>query len=241
MIAAMKRRVELSLVLACYNEEQIFEESLRRIARVLERSGYSWEIIFVEDKSTDNTADLVRRWSNTHAHCRALFHSRNRGRGWTVADGIRAAKGTVVGYIDIDCEVSPVYIPQMADLIVAKKADVVIGKRIYRTTVSSLVREVFSLGYQWLANRMLQTGGLDTETGYKFFHRGKILPVLKKTKHPGWFWDTEIMVRARRVGLRIVETPVLFLRRNDKQSTVRPLQDIPNYLISIWKLSRQLG
>lgn len=240
MIAAMKKRLELSLVLACYNEAQIFQSSIRRIIEVLLRSGYQWEIIFVEDKSTDDTAALVAAFCKKNIRCRAIFHSRNRGRGRTVADGIRAAKGTVVGYIDIDCEVSPVYIPQMVAMILDRKADVVIGKRIYRTSFSSLSREVFSLGYRWLADIMLGTGGMDTETGYKFFRRTTIFPVLKKTKHPGWFWDTEIMVRAKQAGLRIKEISVLFLRRGDKQSTVRPLRDIANYLVSLWKFRSQL-
>lgn len=236
----MKRQPDLSLILACYNEASHFAQSIREIEAALKRSIYTWEIIFVEDKSTDVTAQMVLSWSKKHPNCQVIFHPRNWGRGRSVADGIRAAKGTVVGYIDIDCEVSPVYIPEMVGKILSHKADVVIGKRIYRTSFSSLSREIFSLGYQWLANRILGTGGLDTETGYKFFRRVKILPVLRKTKHPGWFWDTEITVRAKRAGLRIVEVPVLFLRKGDKQSTVRPLRDITNYLVSLYRFRKQL-
>lgn len=65
----------------------------------------------------------------------------------------------------------------------------------------------------------------DTETGYKFFNRKKILPIMKRTMHNGWFWDTEIMALAYRAGLRIREEPVLFIRRLDKKSSVRLLHD----------------
>ena len=66
-------------------------------------------------------------------HMRAVFHSRNMGRGSAVRDGLLEATGTVAGFIDIDCEVSPLYIPHMVDLIMKRKADVVIGRRFYRT------------------------------------------------------------------------------------------------------------
>lgn len=232
---------DLSLVLACYNEASHFKESLHQIVGVLERSRYSWEIILVDDHSADATSTLVSEACRKDARLRALFHKVNRGRGHTVADGIRAARGKVVGFIDIDCEVSPVYIPQCVDRIVRSKADVVVGKRIYKTRVASLAREIFSVGYQWLSRRIVDTGGIDTEAGYKFFLRRRILPVLAKTKHPGWFWDTEIIVRARRAGLTVVEEPVLFLRRGDKKSTVEPLRDIVNYLVSLWRFRRELA
>jgi len=230
--------VDVSLILPCYNEAQIFRESVSRIVHTLEATKYSYEIIFVDDKSEDETAKLIRGTIKKNKHMRAVFHSRNMGRGSAVRDGLLEATGTVAGFIDIDCEVSPLYIPHMVDLIMKRKADVVIGRRFYRTNTQSIIREILSRGYRWLADRMVRTGGLDTETGYKFFNRKKILPVLKRTKHNGWFWDTEIMVRAKGAGFDIVEVPVLFLRRFDKTSTVRPFRDIADYLISLWRLRR---
>lgn len=237
----MKRPPDLSLVLACYNEAPLFAQSVREILQVLRRSRYTFEIIFADDKSVDQTAGLIRKACARYPNVRALFHKKNCGRGRTVADGIRAARGTVVGYIDIDLEVSPIYIPEMVRKILDGEADVVIGKRIYRSSVGSLPREIFSLGYQWLADAMIGTGGLDTETGYKFFHRKKILPVVARAQHPHWFWDTEIMVYARRGGLRIAQVPVLFVRRLDKKSSVRMVRDIADYLVNLWRFRGHLA
>jgi hypothetical protein len=242
IIAAMRRQApNVSLVLACYNEAPHFAQSIREFIAVLKRNIYSWEIIFVDDHSGDATPELVAAACRKDARLRALYHKVNHGRGRTVADGIRAARGKVVGFIDIDCEVSPVYIPQCIDRIMRDGADVVVGKRIYKTHVASLFREILSVGYQALAQKIVDTGGIDTESGYKFFQRRRILPVLAKTKHPGWFWDTEIIVRARRAGLRVSEEPVLFVRREDKKSTVQPLRDVVNYLVSLWRFRRELS
>lgn len=240
-VSQMKReKPTVTLVLACYNEALIFAQSVARIREAMDAGKFSYEIIFVDDASTDGTQDLIRNICQRVSSYRVFFHPINRGRGKTVADGIMRARGTVVGYIDIDCEVSPVYIPFIVSQILNKKADIVIGKRYYRTSFASLYREVISRGYQRISDLMLSTGGMDTETGYKFFDRKKILPILKTVEHTGWFWDTEIMVRAKRAGLRITEMPVLFIRRFDKRSSVRVIRDSAAYLIHLWELRNKI-
>lgn len=236
----MGRQPELSLILPCFNESGLFADSVSRIRAVLEASKLSYEVIFVDDKSQDDTVALITRYCAGNRAFRNILHKNNTGRGRAVADGIHTATGTVAGYIDIDCEVDPVYIPAMARMILEGSADVVIGRRIYRTSPGSVFREVLSRGYQWLSDMMIGTGGLDTETGYKFFSRKKILPVLKKTKHPGWFWDTEIMVHAKRAGLRITEEPVLFLRRFDKTSSVNIVRDTVDYMVHLYRFRRDI-
>ncbi len=229
----VRKRIDLSLILPCYNEAGLFADSVRRIKDVLDLSTLTYEIIFVDDASRDATPELIRKATAEHPDFSALFHAKNRGRGRSVTDGLRAARGTVAGFIDIDCEVSPVYIPEIAALILSRKADVVIGHRMYRTSISSIIREVLSRGYRWLSDKMIGTHGRDTESGYKFFNRKKILPVLSKPRSPGWFWDTEIMVYADRAGLSIREFPVLFIRRFDKKSSVNLLRDTYEYLVNL--------
>lgn len=240
----MQRRVELSLVLPCFNESGLFLESVSRITDVLDSSRLSYEIVFVDDASRDDTQALIKHTieaDNGRHVFRAVYHDKNAGRGKTVIDGIRAAKGAVVGYIDIDCEVDPVYIPGMAYRILRKKADVVIGRRYYRSTPRAVIREVLSRGYQWLSDRLIGTDRMDTETGYKFFSRVKILPILSKAKTHGWFWDTEIMVYAKRAKLTITEVPVLFLRRFDKVSSVNIIKDTLDYIVRLIAFRKRLS
>ena len=231
---------DLSLVLPCYNEEGLFVESVTRIMEVLDASRVSYEIVFVDDASRDTTKRLIQEFCTRYPFMHAVYHGKNCGRGQTVMDGIRASKGTVSGFIDIDCEVSPVYIPSMVSIMLKKHADVVIGRRYYRTSPRALIREVLSRGYQWLSDTMIGTGSMDTETGYKFFDRKKILPVFSQTRQKGWFWDTEIMVMASRAGLTIVEVPVLFLRRFDKISSVNIIRDTIDYVVQLWAFRNRL-
>lgn len=229
---------DLSLVLACYNEGPVFRDSVSRIVRTLDLTNLTWELIFVDDRSADRTPELIRSLVKGKDNMKALFHTVNTGRGKAVCDGMLLSTGTVTGYIDIDLEVSPVYIPQMADEIMSGRADLVIGKRIYRTTLVSIVREVLSAGYRWLSDRLIDTGGFDTESGYKFANRKKIIPVLADIRNKQWFFDTEIVVRARQAGLKVKELPVLFMRRFDKQSSVDVFRDVPQYLAALWEFRR---
>jgi GT2 family glycosyltransferase len=80
----------------------------------------------------------------------------------------------------------------------------------------------------------------DTETGFKFFNCARALPVLESIRDPGWFWDTEFMVRAARAGLRIVEIPGAYIRRADKTSTVRGLRDSFRYFGKLLAFRRAL-
>ena len=85
------------------------------------------------------------------------------------------------------------------------------------------------MGYHKLVSSVLRLPLRDTEVGFKFFQRERALPILNHCTDPGWFWDTEVMTRSYFAGLRIVEIPTLFIKRYDKQSSVRPVHDSIEY------------
>jgi glycosyltransferase involved in cell wall biosynthesis len=220
----------LSLVLACYNEAEHLEESFREILDVLLNLGRAFEVIFVDDVSRDDTRNILSAIAarNPGLDLRVILHDRNLGRGATVSDGFRAARGEITGFLDVDLEVHPRYIPSLVRAI-EQGADVATVRRIYAFQLGSLDRYFMSRGYSWLVRLLLHVPIHDTETGYKFFRRARGLPILDEIKDPGWFWDTEFMVRAVRRGLRLVEIPGAYVRRGDKTSTVRGLRDSMRY------------
>jgi len=228
--------LDLSLVIACYNEEYELEDSVRQIVEILESTRWSWELIFVDDCSRDRTRELIDRLLVTYAdrNFRKLFHEHNAGRGRTVADGFRLARGRFIGYIDIDLEVHARYIPSML-LALEHGADVATAHRIYKVQPRLLNRFIASQGYAHLMRWLLGVKLQDTETGYKFFNRERILPLLDQVDNERWFWDTEIMVRAVVAGLTIREIPCLFIRRYDKQSTVNVIADSIDYFKNLWR------
>jgi glycosyltransferase involved in cell wall biosynthesis len=220
----------LSLVLACYNEAEHLEASFAEIRDTFEQAKWAYEVVFVDDASRDRTPEILRRIVAAHPglDLRVLLHEANRGRGATVTDGFRAARGRIAGYLDVDLEVHPRYVPSLVRAIEAG-ADVATVRRVYAFQIRVLDRYFMSRGYSFLVRRLLGLPFHDTETGYKFFRRESLLPLLDEIEDGGWFWDTEFMARAHRRGLRVVEIPGAYVRREDKTSTVRGLRDSARY------------
>ena len=231
----------LSLVLACYNEAEHLETSFAEIRDTLEQTRWPYEIIFVDDLSRDRTREILRAIVAAHPalDLRLLLHDVNRGRGTTVADGFRVARGEIAGYLDVDLEVHSRYVPSLVRAIEGG-ADVATVRRIYAFQIRVLDRYFMSRGYSFLVRRLLGLPFHDTETGYKFFRRETVVPLLDEIEDGGWFWDTEFMARAARRGLKVAEIPGAYVRREDKTSTVRGLPDSALYFRQLLRFRRKL-
>jgi glycosyltransferase involved in cell wall biosynthesis len=234
--------IDFSLVVPCYKEGPTLEDSVSQVFEILDETRWTYELIFVDDCSHDGTQEAIDRIVERYEdkNCLKIFHEKNKGRGGSVTDGIRASRGRIVGFIDIDLEVHARYIISMA-IAIKNGADVASANRIYKLHPSLLHRHILSRGYIWLRNLFLGVRLGDTEAGCKFFDRKKLLPVLDECEDQGWFWDTEVMVRAHLNGLKIVEIPCLFIRRLDKKSTVRVFPDTIDYFRKLWKFRRTVN
>lgn len=233
-------KIDLSIIVPCYNEGPTFTKSAYKIIRELKKINLGWEIIFVEDKSQDNTKSAVEKMVKKIKNSKAIYHRQNEGRGKSVSDGIKASKGDFCGYLDIDLEVSEKYIP----IFIKEEEqgyDVVVGKRFYEGGGSSaILRFLASKLYALAVKYIIDIPVDDTEAGYKFFRRTKILPILSKVRSNHWFWDTEICALAHWNGLSITQIPVLFKRRYDKKSTVRLIPDTIDYIKNLIRLKSQM-
>lgn len=234
------KKIYFSLILPVFNEGLIFEANIKSIYKILGKLKKSWEVIFVEDKSTDNTSANVQKLLPNLKNTQLIYHNNNQGRGKSISDGIKASRGSIVGFLDVDLEISASYIPIFIEEI-EKGYDMVVGKRFYEQRLNSITRVLTSRGYALIVKLILNIPVEDTETGFKFFRRDKILPILAKVKDKKWFWDTEICVRTHLAGLKIEQVPVLFIRRYDKKSTVRLIPDIWDYLASIIRFKSELS
>ncbi|MBI4882255.1 MAG: glycosyltransferase family 2 protein [Planctomycetes bacterium] len=235
-------RIDLSLVLACYNEGDYLEENVRKILAVLEGMGIAFEVIIVDDASKNDTRRRIEELLRERADPRlkTILHEQNAGRGGAVTAGFRAASGAVLGYVDVDLEVDARYIPACYEKARAG-ADCVVGRRSCRVTLRRFHRNLSNWGYWWLRERIVGGPRCDTESGYKFFRREAILPALERVQDQHWFWDTEVMIELFRAGCSIEEVPCEFVRRMDKKSTVRLLPDTIAHVKGLLRLRRRLG
>ena len=233
-------KYDVSIVIACFNEAPHLKQSVVEIQEVMNNTIFSYELIFVDDCSTDETRQVIQEITFQNSEgMKVLFHDVNEGRGGAVTDGMRLAEGRYVGFLDIDLEVHARYIPSMI-LALKNGYDVATAFRIYRLGASSIIRHILSHGYRIISRALLGERLKDTETGFKFFNRKKIIPILSQLQDMGWFCDTEIMVRSLKAGLKIIEIPCLFIRRSDKKSTVNIKKDALDYFVSLFRFRKEI-
>ena len=177
----------LSLVLACYNEAEHLRASFAEIRDTLEQTGWPFEVIFVDDVSRDGTPRDPARDRGRPPAARppgdpARDEPRPRRDRRPTASAPRGARSP--GYLDVDLEVHCRYIPSLVRAI-EKGADVATVRRIYAFQLRSLDRYFMSRGYSFLVRRLLGVPFHDTETGYKFFRRERVLPLLDEIEDAG--------------------------------------------------------
>lgn len=228
----LKKR--LSLIIPCYNEEGHLLDSYKKVAKELRKKHFLYELIFIDDKSQDQTKRIILQICKSDKNAKYIFHKKNLGRGVTVSEGIVKAKSKVVGFLDIDLEVSEKYIGEFYSKI-KQGYDLVVARRKYKINLASLPRGIISKSYALAQKILLGSKFDDTEAGYKFFNRKRILPILKLTNNKKWFWDTEIVLVSHLNGLKIGEIDVIFNRRFDKKSTVKLIPDSFDYLVNLIK------
>jgi len=231
--------MDLSLVIPCYNEEGVFSDSIRRIIDLLKLSKLDFEIVLVDDKSTDGTRELIKGVARKEKRVSYCFHGKNEGRGAAVRDGIKRARGRVVGYIDIDLEVPESNILSHY-LEIERGCDVAYADRTTSSSMGVHPRTFMHVLYIYLTRFLLRFDFGDTNAGCKFFNRKKIIPVLECVKDGHWFWDTEILFRSRQAGLRMKRVPAIYVRNRKKKSTVRVFSDTVYFIKKIFQFSREV-
>jgi len=230
--------IDLSVVIACYNEAGHIRQSLPMLERVLIASGERYELIVIDDCSSDGTQEILHEMLDGRGDVTLRFHEKNVGRGGTIQEGIRLARGRVVGYLDIDLEVGPWYILPALDILENHRADGVIAHRVYKLRAHPvvLIRQMMSICFRKLSHLFLNIPVHDSAGGFKFFLRERILPVLDLCENRHWFWDTEVVYLGHLQGLKFSEIPTLFIRRPEKTSTVKVVSDTIRHFAALFRL-----
>ncbi len=233
------KKIELSIILACYNEMQILHKSIFELIEFLDNTKLNYEIIMIDDCSKDGTNKELPKLAKKYPQIKFYLHKKNIGRGGTVSEGLKLAKGQVIGFLDIDLETPPWYISP-AYMYIKKGYDLVIAYRIHKLDIRIIIRTILSREYNFLVRNILKIPFPDTEAGFKFFNRKKILPILKETKDKGWFWDTEVITRAYYKKHKIKMLPTLFIRKPSKTSTVKVFSDSLDYFKKLLRFRKEI-
>lgn len=143
-------RPEISVIVPCYNEEEVIEVTYRRLKKVMEKHFPSYEILFVNDGSTDNTLSILSRIAGSDRNVKVLSFSRNFGHQPAVAAGIEFCRGEYAVIIDADLQDPPEVIPEMYTLAKKENANVVYGVRAKRKGETAFKKSTAWLFYKFI-------------------------------------------------------------------------------------------
>lgn len=214
--------MKLSVVVPAYNETQRILPSIDAIVRYLAEHHPDFEVVVVDDGSSDGTAQLVSESFARDGRVRVLSYTPNHGKGFAVRFGLRHALGELVLFSDADLSTPIDQVERMLAEI-ERGADIVIGSRAHQEAEirarQPFYREaggkLFNLMVRLLVLRDLR----DTQCGFKLFRRIIVTPILEDLHTDGFAFDVEILALARATGARIVEVPVVWI--NSPSSRVR--------------------
>jgi dolichyl-phosphate beta-glucosyltransferase len=232
--------VDVSLVIPAFNEEARLGPTLERCARFLAASRWRWEIVVVDDGSTDGTLALCRRFAAQIPALRIVEGGRNRGKGHAVRAGVRAARGAAIVMYDADGSTPISEIGRLIAPIARGDAAIAIGSRYVggRRTDQPRWRRVWSRGANFVMQRTLVPGILDTQCGCKAFTAAAAHDLFGRSVVDGWSFDLEILALASRLGYRVAEIGVEW--HDDQRSRVRPLRDLFRVLGETIAIARRL-
>jgi len=145
--------IQISVVVPVYNEEESLPELSQWIHRVMSANGFSYEVIFVDDGSSDTSWEVIRDLSKEYGHIKAVGFTRNYGKSAALDVGFHRARGKVVITMDADLQDSPDEIPALYKMIVEDKYDVVSGwkKKRYDSLSKTIPSRFFNSVTRWIS------------------------------------------------------------------------------------------
>ena len=237
----MKKKI-VSIIIPGYNESHRVESTINSVECIMDSLGRQYEILVVDDGSTDDTVAALEGMVSGKKHRRLRFVSYADGpsRRENLAKSFRLLKGDYVMLLDMDLSMDPAYIKDMIQWI-EQGYDLVLGSRYHKDSKVKRhpTRFLVSKLYNATIRVLFNTGFKDNICGFKAFRKDAILRLvgeagIDKTGRRGVFWDTEIVIRAIWDKLKIKEIPISWKEAKSSSLTFRREIKMVPYILKFW-------
>jgi glycosyltransferase involved in cell wall biosynthesis len=216
----------LSIVVPAYNESARIENALDRVMSCVAERGWDAEVVVVDDGSKDNTAEIVHKWMEHHPRLHLVQNPGNKGKGYSVRNGLLQAAGDIVMFTDADLS-APMEEAERLIAAIEDGADVAIGSRwmdrTRQTIHQPLYRQFFGRCFNWITRTVMGLPFKDTQCGFKAFKRPAAQVIFRLQTIERWGFDPEILFIARKLKYVIREVPVTW--GHDERSRMSYLKD----------------
>jgi len=227
----------ISVIIPAYNEERLVRKNTILIRKEMESIkktlGEAYEIIIVEE-SSDKTPEICNDLAKKYKEIKHIHSDKRLGKGGAIEKGIESSKGEKIIFMDVDLS-TPLEITKN---VVEKmnKYDIIVASRYnpLAEVKRSFARSIAGQGFSVLLRLMFNTKMRDTKCGYKAFKKSLAKKIIPHIGNKGWFWDTEFLIYAEKVGCSIYEVPVGWYER--KESNVFLMDNIFDMLSNLARL-----
>lgn len=217
---------DYSIVIPAYNEGARIGRTLSHVLQCVHERGWNAEVLVVNDGSRDNTAAIVEEFAAKDPVVRLLHNPANRGKGYSVRNGMLQAAGEIVMFTDADLS-SPMEEAERLFAAIRDGADIAIGSRWLerkrQTIQQPLYRQFFGRCFNAVTRMVMALPFADTQCGFKAFRRQAAQTVFQLQRIERWGFDPEILFIAIKRGYSIREVPVTW--GHDERSRMSYLKD----------------
>jgi len=226
-----------SVIIPAYNEAVRIRVTLEKTLAHMAQRGWDAEVIVVNDGSRDNTAQIVREYAGKNSRLRLLENPGNRGKGYSVRNGMLNARGEILLFSDADLS-SPIEEAEKLFVALDKGADIAIGSRWLQSDVQTqrkpLYRQLLGRVFNTMLRLTLSLHFKDTQCGFKAFTQkaaNKIFPLQTIDR---WGFDPELLYLAQKLKFKVVEVPVTWAHREGTR--ISPLRDGTMMFVEMLKI-----
>ena len=233
----------ISIIIAAFNEEKRIIPSLLKIKEYINKQNIPYEIIVVDDGSTDHTHTVVRDLIKDIPYLKVIHYAPNKGKGHALRTGVLASKGEIILLSDADLSTPIEELSKLLPLIYNHKCDIAIGSRAL--ALSEIVkkqpwwRQSMGKFFNKLVKALVIEDFKDTQCGFKVFRGDIARNLFKEAQIDRFAYDVEILAIGKKKGCKIVESPVRWI--NSPESKVNPVKDSLQMFGDLLKIRMTIG
>ena len=233
--------MKVSLIIPMYNESSIIEEAVRTFSEYMKKTFKDFELIFVDDGSTDGCGDVVEAAHEKDARIRLCRYTPNHGKGYAVRTGVLAAEGDLILFTDCDNAYGEEAVGNLARTLVKTGADIVVGSRNLSKDGYegyTFVRKLASKTYIKVISVAAGFKLSDSQCGIKGFRREIAKKIFSNCEVDRFAFDLEVIMIATKLKANIAEMPVKII--NHRESTVHIVRDSVKMLRDMYRMKKRI-
>ena len=226
----------ISIIIPAYNEEKRIAATLTKILNYLSAKDYLWEIILVDDGSSDRTVETAKE-AIKDERLKVIKNPVNKGKGYSVKRGVMTSRGEIILFSDADLS-TPIEELDKMILWLNEGYDIVIGSRALPESAIEIrqpwYREIMGKTFNVMVKNLGLSGFRDTQCGFKCFKREAALKAFNLQKINGFAFDVELLYIAKKFGIKIKDVPVRWI--NSPESKVHLIKGSLSMFMELFKI-----